>query len=350
MTILHAVYDFQVSPCSYDFVKFMVWAKFRQQELALPGLRIYFVPGRDSGWRDDAKPISNAEKAWRRDHILVPACKLVGAEAVCLPRDLVGKMLAKEPAVFPHGWQPVHPLQQYNYSAFKAAHEKSQPFRFTPDPRALSLAASWLFSSKRDPHRLITITYRGTYYAERNNTVRAWLAFADWLRAHGWSVVEIPDTEHAGMWHDPLGSIAAVDVLVRHALYSLAQQNMGVDNGPFALCQYSADTPYLVTVFQRDTHHTRADYYTKQGTPPGSQHIWPGPHRQLVWCDDNFDNLVSVFQRDLAAGNEGDGRGPQRATAIEDESNGQERHQEGRQEGHETRPLAVSPGEHGAVR
>ena len=308
MNKLHAVYDFHSSPASYDFITFLVWAKFEQERLGLSGLRVYFVQNVGGGWRDDNKPTSNVEKAWRRDHILVPSCRLVGAEALCMPREEVDTLIG-ECARFPHNWAAQQPEARYKNKMFAKQHAKSRPPSFIPDPCALELVRKWLGP---DQAHYITITYRTTYYTERNSNPLNWSAFADWLREKGWCVVEIPDTVEAGNWHDALGSIAAVNVLIRHALYHGAFQNMGADNGPFALCVYST-LPYLVTIFQRGTHHTSPGFYAKQGIPPGSQHIWSGPHRKLTWAEDTLENLRTMFERECELAPMGDDRGPEHA-------------------------------------
>ena len=64
-----AIYDFDCSPVSYDFMSFLVHAQYKAKGKPV---HVLFIPGKNAGWRiGEHKPISVAEKEWRLTHIQI---------------------------------------------------------------------------------------------------------------------------------------------------------------------------------------------------------------------------------------------------------------------------------------
>ncbi len=137
----------------------------------------------------------------------------------------------------------------------------------------------------------VTITLRESFRNKhRNSNLPAWAAFADYLRQKKITVIVIPECEDA-----------PINLEHRMALYSGARMNMGVAQGPMALCVFS-DAPYI-TLNQNPKDESGKGQYdidrllVKTGFPPGSQYAFRTDRQILIWEPDSFENIVRSYER-----------------------------------------------------
>lgn len=137
----------------------------------------------------------------------------------------------------------------------------------------------------------VTITMRESFRnTHRNSNKEAWARFREYLHAQGKEVVLIPECEDA-----------PINLEHRMALYCGADMNMGVAQGPMALCVFS-DAPYI-TLNQNPKDTTGKAQYDidrlleKTGFPPGSQYAFRTDRQILVWEPDSYENIVRAYER-----------------------------------------------------
>lgn len=307
--LVMAIYDLDISPLSFDFLHFLSAAYVYADGAPV---HVVICPGLRKGWRTklEAKPLSDADRLWRLDHILIPAARMMGYSITVSPaRSLAGAMAPggeKNPSIFPPGWQPDEPKRCYDFGwAVKVAQTGiTVPFRASE--RAVEHIKPWLAGlTKTGP--VVTITLRDTHTPTRNSDRDAWLSVAYHLQNRGYRVVIIPDTEKimrpippmktGQRWEDILTfcPLAATDLDIRMALYEQAALNMAASGGPFMLNVLSGlpylwwlllPEPYADPNWGRTHFVPTAGFMATHNFAPGSQ-FHSEPNRRVVWEKDN---------------------------------------------------------------
>lgn len=314
--MLTAFYDLNYAPASYDILHFLICA-----QAAAKGepFHVVIVPGTHRGFKPaDHKPIERAEKQWRVDHVLVPACRLAGASVTVAPTRAFAAQFKGDP-VFPIAYRVDYPRPWYTLGLCLEAIAAGATPRFAPSERAKAHVARMLDGKKR----VVTITLRQTHTPTRNSDLWAWRSFAKTIREDGYWPVIIPDTERMTdrWWHrdDPLSvaedpliehcPLAALDLDIRAALYDAATMNMASSGGPFMLNVF-LNRPYIFFLEVDGPKTLDADggahwrpttaYMTQLGWPPGSQ--WPGagPLSRTIWKKETYSDIVNAFYATLA--------------------------------------------------
>lgn len=322
--LVMAVYDLDCSPLSFDFLHFLSAAYVYAEGAPI---HVVVCPGLRKGWRTklEAKPLDDAERLWRLDHILIPAARMMGCSVTIAPaRSLAGAMAPggeKNPCVFPPGWSPEDPKRLYDFGWAVKVSQAGMTIPFRASERALTHVKPWL-EALRKTGPVVTITLRDTHTPTRNSNTDAWFALAYQLQNRGYRVVIIPDTEKImhpvqGMrtgqkWSDILTfcPLAAVDLDIRMALYEQSALNMAASGGPFML-NILAGLPYLwfMQLPKRyddlttgRTHFIpTASFMATHGFPKDSQ-FHPEANRRVIWeSDDNSDRMLDLAIEALEA-------------------------------------------------
>jgi hypothetical protein len=290
---LTAFYDLAVSPASYDFVTFLAIADIARKASNIDRMHVVIVPADTAtGFRIDHKPNTTENKIWRRDHLLVPLCRLASAShAVCATRADAERYLIAAENVWPPQYTPTSPVPAYMMGQLISLSRKAG---IKASFKASEQAKQWVEEWKV-PGPYLTLTMRETYTDLRNSDKGAWADFRKWATYNGWWVVVIPDTDRAGKC-EPLGAIAAVNPDVRLALYEGAAMNLGVNNGPMSLCWYT-DNPHLTfKMVTKGWVSTEPAFFERQGFPIGSQYPHSTRNQKLVWEDDTFGAIKTHFE------------------------------------------------------
>jgi hypothetical protein len=284
MKVLTAIYDLAAAPASYDFVKFLSGTASMQKGMGCDHTHVIFMPAdTETGFRIDHKPTSTENKIWRLHNLLVPACRLIGATSTVLPcRDHRLKADIQHPA----DWTALKPTAAYWFDHVKRIIGQHGFVPFQADPQAAKWCDTW--GAKRGEY--ITTTQRQTYFPACDSDLKEWQRVESWLRANGEEVITIPDTEHASPAHS-IGAIAAINPLIRHALYAGAKMNLGVGGGTQALCWFGG-LPFISFKMLKDNFNGTKEWYDRWGLPVGSQLPWATDKQRLVWeGSDTFDNI-----------------------------------------------------------
>jgi len=285
----NAFYDFSVSPFSYDFVSFLVAARGQgcKHVVFVPGKRMVRQP---DGQMVEFQKCTPAQQAERLDFILKP---LSGEYTVCETRDEARKFSLD--GCFPYG---------YTFDKPVAAHTPAAVMRtgkFVPLKAKQSAIDEVANDFSED---LVTLTIRqSSIKPQRNSNIREWIKIANELASLGLEPVFIPDSEHQETRFGEHRSCkrAATDVQYRLAMYDQSALNMGVNNGPLALCFYS-QRPFLqFKPMTTGCFETSPEFWAKaNGVRPGTQPQWFAPHQRIVWADDTFEVMRKAVHEWLA--------------------------------------------------
>ena len=255
-----AVYDLRIGPPSFDFLTFLVMAKYHG------ATDVWLVPGLNEAKLDWYKA---KEQEQRVNSIVLPALRLYGMRYRIAP-------LSGAPKDYDLAWPP------YARSSRKALgagymvgwlRSIKEPEPFMPSQEALSKAADRLKGKE------IVVHLRKTKYQDSRNSGPDW---ERWAKDHNAYV--LPD--------EP------IDLAERCAVHELAKLNMGVNAGPMCLSEYSAHRPYVILKKLVGEVSTNADFYARQGWYPGDQYPWASPKQMLVWNDrDDYEAIESAYQQ-----------------------------------------------------
>lgn len=246
-----AIYDLTKEPTTFDFAAWAVNARTHGCD------HVHFVIDGDIAHWKYGKDI-----AWARfGTILVPICSFAGMSYS------VGARLEGEE--FP-----------YNHGAVEAMYrELGRIEKLTP-----------IGSLNRSGH--VTITMRESFRNKyRNSNKEAWERFSTYLQERGENVVIFPECENA-----------PINLKQRMAFYCSAKMNLGVANGPMALCIFS-EAPYITLnqLPERPATVTEMTIDVKRlaemiGFPEGSQYSFRNERQILIYRPDTFENIVAAYE------------------------------------------------------
>lgn len=267
-----AFYDFAVSPYSYDFAQFVLCAR------AAGCTGIVIVPGERA-----YQKCTPGEQEYRLNNLILG---LVPDAHVCADRDEARAWWHE--GCFPEGYTVDKPVASHTVANVVQA-MKIFPFMPT-DEKKKEVEADGLFGPN-----LVTITIRDCRIKpERNSDVAEWVKAADWLRLEGFDVVFVPDTEKPDekFGSHRSSSKAALDVQYRIALYEASCLNLGVNNGPMALCFYSRRPMLYFRPLCPVYPETSQQGWAKAGIGYRSQPAWFTHLQRIIWDGaDDFDNI-----------------------------------------------------------
>ncbi len=284
-----ACYNMTNGPASFDFVTWLVVAEMDRKRRGAPApLKVAFTEGPEEGFRG-ADVQNTPEKQQILDKVMRPALKLWGA---------VEDDDAKAGRQYHYWYRPIT-------DAFRVG---EQVPRCKPPTASILDATGWLFNRGIKQHEPLVLTLRETRYSpERNSDLAAWTEFARRRRAEGYDVVFVRDTKLAD---EPIEDFlicphAARDLHFRAALYSLAQCNLIIANGPAELLQFS-DWPFIEMKPPhidplRPVSLGISWWQRFAGITPPESFPWLGKHQLTVWQRDTIENLEAAWVRWRAA-------------------------------------------------
>ncbi len=305
---LYFFYDFEVEPITYDFAWALCIANARREELGLANLRVVFVPGAHQGLRKESKEYEEIvgfdARNWRIHAILLPITRLLSCPLsilFCSSRDEAQLIRDKQARfVYPEKYNVTFPVP---YSPKLAMHYHQKFPALHADQQALNYISNW-FSNNAHGKQLITITLRQyAYTPERNSNINAWATFANTLDKEKFFIVFIPDTEQA--LNAPPDEISAFHLFypacwnlhIRSALYELAYLNLGVNNGPMALCWLNPMCRYITfKTSVPNVPQEPIETLLERGFVPGENPPFAHPFQKWVWGQDDFDTIRHEFR------------------------------------------------------
>lgn len=289
MKFLTAFYDLVNGPVSYDFVTWLVRARFTAEQRGLDGLHVVIVPKEDGlgGFARHWGEHDEAATRWRLQYIVVASCPLMRATVTVAPtRDMAIRIRQSEDETW---WAEgkAHFMGPLVLAA-RAGHSIPK-LRATDQARAY--VKTWL-SAIQKPVATLTQRDQSTDPA-RNTKTNEWAKLADWLVTEGYRVVTLWDS------HVELAAghgYATLSPDLRLALYEQSEINVIGNNGPQELLKFS-DARYAAfgQALSKGWQEHFKRYFSMN---VGDQLPWAGSNQRLVYEPDNFD----VMQRVLKSG------------------------------------------------
>ena len=254
-----AVYDLRLCPPSFDFIAFLVLAKYHGAEAIL------FIPGiceRKLG------QYTEAQQRERMKTILFPACDLYGMKWIyASPSEAMEADIAWPPFYRTGRWP-----NGYTMGWLKSI-KKPEPFM--PSQQALERARKALGD------RTIVVHMRTMDYQYKRNSSPDWRRWARDRNAYVLSDDPIS-------LDDRLGFMEA------------AKLNIGVSAGPMSLCHLS-QRPYVVIKYAAGESSSDEAFFKAQGWKPGEQYPWANKQQLVVWNDsDSYEAIEAAYSKWLA--------------------------------------------------
>ncbi len=314
---LYFFYDFEVEPITYDFIWALCIANARRNELGLSNLRIVFVPGTEEGLRKEEaeyeKIIDREARYWRIYSILLPAIRLLPcASSFMLCATRAEAMLVREQQayfVYPEKYNVTFPVP---YSPRKAMDYRQKFMALQADQQTLEYVSQWLSRGCKNK-KIIVITLRQYAYSPaRNSNIVAWAQFARTLDKERYYVVFVPDTEQAlsesptELQEFDFFLPACWNLNLRCGLYELAYLNLGVNNGPMALCWLNPRCRYITFKTSVETvPQASTEVLLDRGFVLGENPQFTNKFQKWVWEDDDLNVISREFEQMCDVLNEG---------------------------------------------
>ena len=301
-----AFYDLDASPTTFDVLWALAGAECRRRVTGASSIRFVIVPGRHHGIRREHSDYEHAipveARIARVERIVMACARLVPTVAeivVARDRSHAVDLRHETGNVYPADYWPQFPAAHHPRDVLGQVDRLPDLLR-APDSARAAIAAE--FDARIAGRRLIVITLRA--YAEapaRNSAVDEWLSFASALDPGVYQVVFVPDTsapesDDVRLSSFPVARSASRDVALRLAIYERAWLNLFVNNGPYALCAFSARCRYLMLkVLTPDVPQTDAAYLQELGFSIGGTPKGANPFQAWVWADDSAENIRRAF-------------------------------------------------------
>ncbi len=309
--VLHAFYDLEVSPATFNIVAFLILAELRRKEEECAYMHVAIVPGANNDFREDhfdpGYDINNMR--WRLKNVLVPCCWLLPScrqvTVFATRQEAMAFQNAMTKHVFPKRYTVTLPIARYmDKFVVKEAFRGSEIPSLQSTPQAIAFAKDWIKSNAKG-RKVVSITLReSSYEKQRNSCLGEWRKFVLALDTKAYCPVVIRDTETA------LTSLpvelndllifreASWNIELRLAFYELSFLNLCISNGPTHLLFYDRKTAYIFfKILSPSSGYTAALFYRQIGLKPGSQPPWAAPFQRMVWKDDNADVILEEFTK-----------------------------------------------------
>lgn len=315
MPTLHAVYDLEWSPITFDVMYFLAMAHLVTVREGFDDFTVTYLHG-DDGWRKRTpkdRALPDDEKQWRLNNIHIPlaglARKCVGHGAA-RRRDFapIAKSLERK-MLFPRGYRVDRPVYQFVVMLLLEDDPTPEEMRvLEPTTAAISKVDHWL--EARRIRKPVTLTLRTSRSEpERNSRMKDWVAAAKVIKDRGYDPVIVPDTDLATVGVTDFGEIAgfplgALSVDLRLAIYRRALLNLSHGGGPGFLPWFS-DARMLaflpVESLPVSARGSLSGMAQLLGTAVGGD--WPNatPLRRFVWKPATVEAIIGEFDAAVAA-------------------------------------------------
>lgn len=307
-SIVHAIYDTEKNPISYDVAFFLQAAEIFRKISGSADLIVSIV------WPSDILEIPGIPKvydlavdahakAFRIFHIAVQMAQLIPNKMVFQIKD---RRFLDVPLAFADGRKVIpfpHPDNTHHSIYYRLVNENPALLEgFAASHAAHRYIGDWL-RTLSGPSKVLCITLRQyAYDPQRNSDLAAWETFLGQVDPAEFSIVIVPDTDRfadveppfSGRY--PIFSPACFDVDLRFALYEAAYLNMFVNNGPGSAATLSKKTRYLMfKMLAPDVVHCSEEVLMQLGFEPGKSPKYASRFQKWVWADDDAETLWVEF-------------------------------------------------------
>ena len=279
-----ACYDLARCPPTYDAVAFLALAEAERLRRGEEHIDVRILPGPVGGFRADSLwPRSVEERVALREQVLVPLCRLLpSVRSVVVEGDRRAEGWGKGEYFI--GFQKI----------MEALRGGMRPLR--GDVPDVGMQGYLTFTLREAAHHPL-----------RNSREDEWVAAAQDLSKRGRKVLIIRDTicadEALKGAPEPIldAGLVARDLKMRAFVYSNADLNVGISNGPMWMSIFmDAPTLMLRPTTNRAGGCYDDKFYARFGLPRGGQLPTSPPHQRLVWQEDTCENIVRAVEEMLS--------------------------------------------------
>lgn len=300
---LYAFYDLEVSPATWDIVKFLVLAEKRRIEYRCDDLTTVIVPA-SNGFRKGDLEIyqryGNYDEGymrWRLRNILVPCCWLVNSSVMlCGDREEAQRIImGMDGMLFPDLYTVIKPTGRF--LDWYMQHEEGEIPSLRATPQSLVYVNNWL-KERAEGRKVVTINLRETAYEpERNSNIEEWSRFSYWLDKSKYMPLMLRDMEKA---YELNGFATYPEIIwnveLRQALYELSYLNLFVTGGPSCPALYDKKANTLVfKMLSPNCGATSEQFLKGQGLEIGGQWKNVTPNHKIIWDEDKFEVIKLAF-------------------------------------------------------
>lgn len=255
--IFLACWDLAAAGPSFDFGFFLASADFVSQKKGYAKFQVVIIESKSENFGINSE---NEENNWRLVNIIFPLCKMYerceGFEYIRSKKNLILKLKQKNVELYPLNYDFNH-IKVFEYSDF--IFEKNL-FNFITGFSANKIALQHcknLFNNKK---KIVTITLRTDNFSSPinkknfNSKNDEWLRVCKYLLNQNYNVIIIPDTftivpeDFIKIGCKPFNE-SSLNLMLRMAIYELAEINLFVPNGPATLAYLNKKVDYIVFKF-----------------------------------------------------------------------------------------------------
>jgi hypothetical protein len=306
---LYAFYDTKVEPITFDVLWFIAGAEIERRRLGLRAIHFVIVPGPYKGVRQEdpvyEQVVNAAARRWRLNYLVAPCFTLLPdafGYTLSVSRRQAARIRDGASHVYPASYEPALPIAHQSRDVLADLRDVSTPISLMSDLASQALVSRWLKPRTRG-RKVVSLTLRRYgYMPERNSNLTAWADFARRLDNESYFPVLLLDTE---AMFDPLPPIlqglevfaeAVFNVGLRMALYEACYLNLGINNGPMALCWLSPTIRYLTfKMLTPSVPQSTEPFLRSRGFTPGACLPFAGPFQRWIWEDDELGVIEREF-------------------------------------------------------
>jgi hypothetical protein len=311
-------YDLHICPPGYDFLTTLALAEQARINAQCDALKVVIVPGPYHGFRDDgAAPLDPEHRKQMLWGVLLGLCRCMPSVkeiVLASSRDEAARHMSD--VIYPEDYRIEYPSARYGITNAIVGMRGNDLARFEAPKWATDQIAKWLppvdvINAHPDTFEIkkpvVTITLRESHYSnDRNSDLRMWLDAADELKARGYHVVLLRDTEKAfgaaPRGHDVFHP-ASYDMALRLALYEAATVNCFPANGPWTLGLFAKRVNMLAFGLCREgPHNLMPAHWQSRGMPVGSQFPHTHGRVKIVWAPESSELIVSEVVKRIERG------------------------------------------------
>ena len=307
--VVHAIYDTEKNPISYDIAFFLQAAEIFRK---ISGAAYLFV---SIVWPDDILEIPGIPesynlavdahaKSFRMVHIALQMSQLIPTSGIFQIKDR--KFISAPLEILKNSRVITYPSPDNTHHSiyYRLVNENPNLMDgFSASHAARRYIHEWLKTLPGQPKKILCITLRQyAYDTQRNSNLEAWQEFLGRVDSNEYSVVVVPDTDRFADQEPLFGGRypvfvpACFDADLRFALYEIAFLNMFVNNGPGSAATLSRKIRYLMfKMLAPDVPHCTEEVLMQLGFTPGKSPTYAGEFQKWVWTEDNVETLWLEF-------------------------------------------------------
>ena len=306
-SVLTAVYDLQVCPCSYDFFQFLIGAELHRKRYSYHSINLVFLPGPKNGFREDQLR-SNDQNDLFFKNVIIPGLSVLPSissfHSYSSRKEFRFKSKPKLSSVYPRGYKVEKPIADYVFHGVVASQLREEEMVFFEAPDYCKKIAHEYLNKIAGNKKVVVLTTRELSREDsgsRSILKEVWKDFFAQLDPDFYQPLIIRDTSTAFSTDRlfngvPELSAASIHLPLRLAIYQLSHLNFFKNNGPAVFGYYSKANAIIFNEFDSRHHALSEEYYKMHyGMKRGCQLPLTPQNSLILWGKENVAVLNQVL-------------------------------------------------------